>query len=109
MLPTDPDAPSRANPVRREFRHWLVGNIPGDKVDQGDTLTEYVGSGPPKDTGKIQKFRLQHRFASFRCQMGSCLIAAQRIKVCWKEKAHIQTRLSHLQSNLLLVPGCQIY
>ncbi|KDR09018.1 protein D1-like [Zootermopsis nevadensis] len=48
---TDPDAPSRANPVRREFRHWLVGNIPGDKVDQGETLTEYVGSGPPKDSG----------------------------------------------------------
>jgi len=48
---TDPDAPSRANPVRREFRHWLVGNIPGDKLDQGETLTEYVGSGPPKDTG----------------------------------------------------------
>lgn len=49
---TDPDAPSRANPVRREFRHWLVGNIPGDKVDEGETLTEYVGSGPPKGTGE---------------------------------------------------------
>jgi phosphatidylethanolamine-binding protein (PEBP) family uncharacterized protein len=45
--------------VRREFRHWLVGNIPGDKVNQGETLTEYVGSGPPKDTGKTQKFKLQ--------------------------------------------------
>jgi len=53
---TDPDAPSRANPVRREFRHWLVGNIPGDKLDQGETLTEYVGSGPPKDTGKVEYY-----------------------------------------------------
>lgn len=51
LVMTDPDAPSRANPVRREFRHWLVGNIPGDKVDEGETLTEYVGSGPPKGTG----------------------------------------------------------
>lgn len=24
LIMTDPDAPSRANPVRREFRHWLV-------------------------------------------------------------------------------------
>ncbi|KAJ9580128.1 hypothetical protein L9F63_004201, partial [Diploptera punctata] len=48
---TDPDAPSRDNPIRREFRHWLVGNIPGNKLNEGETLTEYVGSGPPKDTG----------------------------------------------------------
>lgn len=45
--------------MRREFRHWLVGNIPGDKVDQGETLTEYVGSGPPKDSGKIQVCHVQ--------------------------------------------------
>ena len=56
LISTDPDAPSRANPVRREFRHWLVGNIPGDKLDQGETLTEYVGSGPPKDTGKVEHY-----------------------------------------------------
>lgn len=58
LISTDPDAPSRANPVRREFRHWLVGNIPGDKLDQGETLTEYVGSGPPKDTGKVEYYIL---------------------------------------------------
>lgn len=27
LIMTDPDAPSRANPVRREFRHWLVSLI----------------------------------------------------------------------------------
>jgi phosphatidylethanolamine-binding protein (PEBP) family uncharacterized protein len=58
MISTDPDAPSRANPVRREFRHWLVGNIPDDRLDQGQTLTEYVGSGPPKDTGRVEHFIL---------------------------------------------------
>ncbi|XP_064079500.1 protein D3-like [Macrobrachium nipponense] len=26
---TDPDAPSRQNPIMREFLHWLVVNIPG--------------------------------------------------------------------------------
>ncbi|XP_021929653.1 protein D2-like isoform X2 [Zootermopsis nevadensis] len=48
---TDPDAPSRKDPKFREWHHWLVGNIPGNDVSQGETLSEYVGSGPPKGTG----------------------------------------------------------
>ncbi|KAJ9580129.1 hypothetical protein L9F63_004202, partial [Diploptera punctata] len=48
---TDPDAPSRANPTAGQIRHWLVGNIPGNKIEEGETFAEYVGSGPPKDSG----------------------------------------------------------
>lgn len=48
---TDPDAPSRAEPTYREWHHWLVGNIPGSDVAKGDTLSEYIGSGPPEKTG----------------------------------------------------------
>lgn len=48
---TDPDAPSRTKPDFREWHHWLVGNIPGDNIAEGETLSEYVGSGPPKGTG----------------------------------------------------------
>jgi len=48
---TDPDAPSRQSPKYREWHHWLVVNIPGNNVSRGDTLSEYVGSGPPKGTG----------------------------------------------------------
>ncbi|XP_037040187.1 protein D2-like [Bradysia coprophila] len=48
---TDPDAPSRKEATYREWHHWLVGNIPGSKVAEGDTLSEYVGSGPPEGTG----------------------------------------------------------
>ena len=44
----DPDAPSRREPSRREFRHWLVVNIPGDKIEDGDTIWEYIGRGPPE-------------------------------------------------------------
>lgn len=47
----DPDAPSRADPKFREILHYLVVNIPGSEVNKGDTLAEYIGSGPPKDTG----------------------------------------------------------
>lgn len=48
---TDPDAPSRAEPTYREWHHWLVGNIPGSEVAKGETLSEYIGSGPPEKTG----------------------------------------------------------
>ena len=48
---TDPDAPSRQAPKFREWHHWLVVNIPGSDVAAGQTLSEYVGSGPPKGTG----------------------------------------------------------
>ncbi|KAG5668469.1 hypothetical protein PVAND_016409 [Polypedilum vanderplanki] len=48
---TDPDAPSRKDPKFREWHHWLVGNIPGTDISKGETLSEYVGSGPPEKTG----------------------------------------------------------
>ncbi|XKL61067.1 hypothetical protein PGB90_008124 [Kerria lacca] len=48
---TDPDAPSRKSPKFREWHHWLVGNIPGSEIEKGETLSEYIGSGPPPDTG----------------------------------------------------------
>ncbi|XP_063914386.1 protein D2-like [Zophobas morio] len=51
LVMTDPDAPSRQKHPMREWNHWLVGNIPGSDVSKGEVLTEYVGSGPPKDTG----------------------------------------------------------
>lgn len=48
---TDPDAPSRQDPKFREWHHWLVVNIPGNDVSKGETMSQYVGSGPPKGTG----------------------------------------------------------
>ncbi|RVE44175.1 hypothetical protein evm_011169 [Chilo suppressalis] len=48
---TDPDAPSRQYPKLREFRHWLVGNIPGGNVSAGETLSAYVSPVPPPNTG----------------------------------------------------------
>ncbi|CAH0564901.1 unnamed protein product [Brassicogethes aeneus] len=51
LVMTDPDAPSRKNPKFREWHHWLVVNIPGNDITKGDILSEYIGAGPPKDTG----------------------------------------------------------
>lgn len=47
----DPDAPTRQNPEISEVRHWVMVNIPGNKVSVGQTLVEYIGSGPPQGTG----------------------------------------------------------
>jgi len=49
LIMTAPDAPSRI----REFNHWLVVNIPGSQVNQGEVKTEYMGAAPPQETGKI--------------------------------------------------------
>jgi hypothetical protein len=48
---TDPDAPSREEPKFREWHHWLIGNIPGNNIKKGEILSQYIGAGPPKDTG----------------------------------------------------------
>lgn len=49
---SDPDAPSRSNPVNGEYLHFLVGNIPGSDMSKGQYLFDYVGAGPPKGTGR---------------------------------------------------------
>jgi phosphatidylethanolamine-binding protein (PEBP) family uncharacterized protein len=51
LIKCDPDAPSRQNPKYREWRHWVVMNIPGNSLSKGDVVTSYAGAGPPKGTG----------------------------------------------------------
>lgn len=57
LIMTDPDAPSRSEPIYREFIHWVVVNIPGsitsngDITSSGETIIPYVGSGPPCNSG----------------------------------------------------------
>ena len=51
LLMIDPDAPSRQSPTLGDVFHWLVINIPGNQVAQGQTVCEFIGSGAPKDTG----------------------------------------------------------
>ena len=59
---TDPDAPSREEPKFREFLHWLIVNIPASgQLSSGQTLVEYVGSGPPQGTGLHRYVLLVYR------------------------------------------------
>ncbi|XP_015907778.1 protein D2-like [Parasteatoda tepidariorum] len=43
----DPDAPDPYKPVYAQFLHWLVVNIPGNKVEEGKVLTKYMKPSPP--------------------------------------------------------------
>ncbi|KAL7288158.1 hypothetical protein TKK_0017819 [Trichogramma kaykai] len=51
LLLTDPDAPSREDKKYREVLHWAVVNIPGNDFSKGETLADYMSSGPPEGTG----------------------------------------------------------
>ena len=54
----DPDAPSRQDPKAAEWLHWLVVNIPGDKLENGQdighgkVLMQHNGPAPPAGTGQ---------------------------------------------------------
>ncbi|XP_053905737.1 phosphatidylethanolamine-binding protein 4 isoform X4 [Cuculus canorus] len=55
LVLVDPDAPSRANPKKRFWRHWLVTDIPGVELRSGDIkgrlLTDYIRPTPPPRSG----------------------------------------------------------
>ncbi|CAH1962087.1 unnamed protein product [Acanthoscelides obtectus] len=35
----------------KEYVHWFIGNIPGNNVEQGETIVQYLQPFPPKGTG----------------------------------------------------------
>jgi len=47
LLFFDPDVPSEENPYMRSFVHWLVVNIPGNRVQDGREMVNYLGPAPP--------------------------------------------------------------
>src|SRR5690242_7999841 len=52
VMMIDPDAPQRERPTNRDWLHWLVINVPGGHISQGQTIAEYIGAAPPKGSGK---------------------------------------------------------
>ncbi|XP_030762539.1 phosphatidylethanolamine-binding protein 1-like [Sitophilus oryzae] len=64
----DPDAPKSKESGPGGWNHWLVGNIPGNNIRQGQTLAEYMptcpqkGSGPHRYTYMIYKQNRQINF-----------------------------------------------
>ncbi|CAG8459893.1 11785_t:CDS:2 [Scutellospora calospora] len=53
LLMVDPDAPSRDNPIKGEWRHWVVGNIPSDgRLTDATIVDSYQGPSPPPGTNE---------------------------------------------------------
>lgn len=50
LIYTDPDPPDPANPIRKEWLHWLVTNIPGGDFAKGDEVAGHYGPVPPTGT-----------------------------------------------------------
>lgn len=55
LIMVDPDAPSRARPKHRYWRHWVVVDIRGADLKngklQGRVLTDYARPTPPAQSG----------------------------------------------------------
>lgn len=83
LLFVDPDAPSRADPHLGQFLHWLVLNISGNDISSGDTISQFIGSGPPEGTAL-------HRYVY--------LIYKQSDKINWT-KERISNRSATGRSN----------
>ncbi|XP_050302301.1 39S ribosomal protein L38, mitochondrial [Anthonomus grandis grandis] len=49
LVMTNPDGHFVDND--KEYVHWFVGNIPGNKIENGETIIEYLQPFPPKGTG----------------------------------------------------------
>ncbi|KAH7698134.1 Protein D2 [Aphelenchoides avenae] len=47
----DPDAPSPNDPSARSWVHWLVVNVLGNDIAQGQVIQEYNGPTPPTGSG----------------------------------------------------------
>ncbi|XP_017130855.1 protein D3 [Drosophila elegans] len=51
LLMVDPDAPNVITPTHREFLHWMVLNIPGNRLALGDVRVGYMGATPLAGSG----------------------------------------------------------
>ncbi|KAH7731393.1 OV-16 antigen 1 [Aphelenchoides avenae] len=92
LVKTDPDAPSRKDPKFREWHHWLVVNVPGNDVSKGDTISEYIGAGPPEGTGL-------HRYVY--------LVYKQQGKVSDAEHGHLTNRSGDKRNNFKIASFAQ--
>ncbi|KAF0504534.1 protein D2-like isoform X1 [Gigaspora margarita] len=62
LMMVDPDAPSRKKPDCREWRHWVVGNIPSDgNLSEATNLDSYQGPSPPPGSGHHRYVFLLYR------------------------------------------------
>lgn len=88
LVLADPDAPSRANPRNRFWRHWLVTDIPVSRPSSPRHGVRTLGSqrlGASPSTGVGQAFlprRVGFPRHAHLSRYGSISVKSQRMSVC---------------------------
>ncbi|TSO88102.1 Phosphatidylethanolamine-binding protein 4 [Bagarius yarrelli] len=92
LMMVDPDAPSRTNPTRAHWRHWLLADIKGSSLRSGNIkgtlLTEYTRPTPPKRSGFHR-----YQFLLYEQNTGSMLSLSQQEQVSlgnWDPEAFVE-------------------
>ncbi|CAH1119559.1 unnamed protein product [Phaedon cochleariae] len=81
LILTNPDGHFTEN--EREYVHWFVANIPGNNIDKGETIVEYLQPFPPKGTGYHRHIFILYKqekkldFSFFKRE-GQCLTLSER-------------------------------
>ncbi|XP_015925899.1 protein D2-like [Parasteatoda tepidariorum] len=70
LLMIDPDAPYPQNPTLQNYLHWIIVNIPGNNIKDGDLIADYVAPNPPRDSNR-------HRYI-FVVYKQDCRLPAQK-------------------------------
>nr|XP_018912214.1 PREDICTED: protein D2-like isoform X1 [Bemisia tabaci] len=96
LIMTDPDNPTRADATKREFLHWLIGNIPGTIKEHGDELVPWYPPHPIKACGFHR-----YTFIVFK-QPGAEKLSFDEPKLNYSEygRAHFNTRKFAKKYNL---------
>ncbi|EYB81968.1 hypothetical protein Y032_0370g110 [Ancylostoma ceylanicum] len=61
VIMIDVDAPSRKDPFLSDYLHWMVVNIPGSHLKNGDELAPYMGPRPPPGSGPHRYYILLYK------------------------------------------------
>ncbi|XP_053210745.1 protein D2-like [Panonychus citri] len=76
FLMLDPDVPSSLSPLARSFVHWVIIDIPGDKIASGKEVKFYISPGPPPGSGAHRYVFLIYQQPDGNMEMG--LVPLQR-------------------------------
>ncbi|RKP33841.1 phosphatidylethanolamine-binding protein [Dimargaris cristalligena] len=63
LIMVDPDMTSSNGRSRTEYRHWVIKNIPGNDISQGEVVTGYEGVNPISGGGAHRYVSLLYREA----------------------------------------------
>ncbi|CAH0547338.1 unnamed protein product [Brassicogethes aeneus] len=81
LILTNPDGHFTEH--NKEYVHWFLGNIPGNKISSGETLIDYLQPFPPKGTGfhrlvfVLYKQNQKIDFTNYK-KNGKCLNLSER-------------------------------